>query len=108
MLFDHRTYVCRAGTIKAQLALYEEHGYPVQVKHLGKPLLYGSTETGDVNTYIHVWVYDSAADREQKRKNLVADPGWANYLAKSREAGYLLSQTNTLLNPVSFVDHQRP
>ncbi|MEM9223762.1 MAG: NIPSNAP family protein [Pseudomonadota bacterium] len=108
MLLDHRTYVCRAGTIKLQLALYEEHGYAAQQRHLGKPLVYAATETGDVSTYIHIWAYDDAADREKKRKAMGADPDWLAYLKRSREAGYLISQVNTLLTPVPFVDHVRP
>ena len=102
MLIDHRTYVCRPGTIKMHLKLYEEYGYAVQSKHLGKPILYATTETGDPNSYVHVWCYESAGDRETKRKALQADPAWADYLAKSRDAGYLVSQQNKLLVPVDF------
>jgi len=102
MLFDHRTYTCRYGTLKKQLALYEEHGWAVQVKHLGKPLLYAATETGDPNAYVHIWVYQNAADREARRAAMQADPAWQAYLKLSAEAGYLVSQRNQLLTPVSF------
>ncbi|KFB09218.1 NIPSNAP family protein [Nitratireductor basaltis] len=102
MLYDHRTYVCRPGTIKKHLALYEQHGWPVQRKHLGEPLLYAATETGDVNSYVHIWVYESAGDRESKRAKLQADPAWQNYLKLSAEAGYLISQNNKLLKPTPF------
>ncbi|MEM8853722.1 MAG: NIPSNAP family protein [Pseudomonadota bacterium] len=108
MLFDHRTYVCRAGTIKLHLALYEEHGLAAQTRHLGQPLLYAVTETGDVNAYVHVWVYKDAADREARRAAMVADPEWQAYLKISREAGYLISQVNNLMTPVSFFAHQAP
>jgi len=102
MLYDHRTYVCRPGTIKKHLALYEQHGWPVQRKHLGEPLLYAATETGDVNSYVHVWIYESAADREAKRAGMHADPAWQNYLKLSAEAGYLVAQTNKLLKSTAF------
>jgi hypothetical protein len=102
MLYDVRTYTCRAGTIKKHLALYAEHGYEVQSRHLGKPLAYMQTETGNVNTYMHIWVYDSAADREAKRQALQKDPAWATYLTKSAEAGYLISQENRLMTPTAF------
>ena len=46
MIFDHRTYVCRPGTVPAQMALYEKYGRATQEKHLGKPVLYGIAETG--------------------------------------------------------------
>ncbi|MHA3979163.1 NIPSNAP family protein [Halovulum sp. GXIMD14794] len=102
MIYDHRTYVCRPGTIKKHMKLYEEHGWAVQSKHLGQPAVYGAVETGDVNSYIHIWVYQSAADRAEKRAALAADPAWQEYLKKSAEAGYLVSQTNTILAPARF------
>lgn len=102
MLYDVRTYTCRAGTIKKHLALYAENGYEVQSRHLGKPLAYMQTETGDVNSYMHIWVYDSAADREAKRQALQKDPDWAGYLTKSAEAGYLIRQENRLMTPTAF------
>ena len=74
MILDHRTYTCRPGTIGKHLALYEETGWPIQSKHLGQPVIYAATETGDVNSYVHVWVYESSADREAKRAALQADP----------------------------------
>ena len=102
MLYDVRTYVCRPGTIKAHLAIYEEHGFEVQKKHLGEPVLYAQTETGNVNSYIHVWAYKDAADRAQRRAAMQADPGWIAYMKRSAEAGYLQSQNNQLMPPVSF------
>jgi len=102
MLLDHRTYTCRPGTIKLHLKLYEEHGYATQAKHLGTPVVYAAVESGDVNSYVHIWAYEDAADREAKRGALQNDPDWIEYLKKSREAGYLISQVNTLLTPVAF------
>lgn len=102
MLYDVRTYVCRPGTIKAHLALYEQYGLEVQKKHLGEPVLYVQTETGNVNSYIHVWAYKDAADRAQKRAGMQADPAWIDYMKRSAEAGYLQSQNNQLMTPVSF------
>jgi hypothetical protein len=107
MIFDHRTYTCRPGTIKKHLAMYEEFGWPVQSKHLGQPILYAVTETGDVNSYVHVWVYRDATDRAAKRATLQADSEWIAFLKMSAEAGNLVSQQNKILTPVSFfkVDH---
>jgi len=104
MIFDHRTYVCRPGTLKRHLALYGQYGYPVQLRHLGAPLIYAMTDVGDVNSFVHIWVYESAADRAAKREAMQADPDWQAYLAKSVEAGYLLRQENKLLAPVPFFD----
>ncbi len=102
MLFDHRTYTCRPGTIQKQLQLYEQHGLKVQVRHLGEPVLYGMTETGPINSYVHVWAYESAADREKRRAAMAADPEWQTYLKTSAEAGYLVAQENRILVSVPF------
>ncbi|ARP96687.1 NIPSNAP family protein [Bordetella genomosp. 13] len=102
MLYDVRTYTCSPGKIKKHLALYAEHGYDVQRRHLGEPLAYMQTETGDVNSYMHIWAYADAADRARRRAALQADPEWAQYLARSSEAGYLIAQRNQLMTSVPF------
>lgn len=104
MIYDHRTYTCRPGTIKRHMKLYEESGWAVQSKHLGYPAVYGAVETGDVNSYVHIWVYASAADRAEKRAALAADAEWQAYLKLSAEAGYLVSQVNKILTPAPFFD----
>ena len=55
MLLDHRTYTVRPGTLRKQLALYEKHGFAAQKRHFGEPLAYLVSETGDINTYVHIW-----------------------------------------------------
>ena len=102
MILDHRIYTCLPGRIKKHMALYEEHGWETQRKHLGEPVVYGAVETGDVNSYVHVWVYEDAADREKRRTALAADPDWQAYLKLSAESGNLVSQVNSLLTPASF------
>mgnify|MGYP003116106252 FL=1 len=100
MIYDHRTYCCRPGTIKKHLALYAEFGFPAQRRILGEPVIYAQVETGDVNSFVHIWAYKDAADRAARRAQMAADPEWQAYLKKSAEAGYLVSQTNKILMPV--------
>ena len=102
MLLDVRTYVCRPGTIGAHLALYEKLGKAPQFRCLGAPLCYLKTETGNVNEYVHIWVYENAGDREAKRAKLWADEDWLAYTRKSAELGALISQNNKLMTPVEF------
>ncbi|MCB1834452.1 MAG: NIPSNAP family protein [Geminicoccaceae bacterium] len=102
MIFDHRTYTCRPGTLAKHMALYQEHGLAAQKRHLGEPVFYATTETGDVNSYIHVWAYENAGDREAKRAAMEADPDWQNYKKLSAEAGYLIRQENRLMIPTGF------
>jgi hypothetical protein len=102
MLYDLRTYTCRPGTIGAHLELYAREGFAIQSRHLGQPLLYAQTETGALNSYVHIWVYQSADDRAKRRGALAVDPEWKAYLKTSATAGYLVSQENRLLSPVGF------
>ena len=102
MLYDVRTYACRPGTLKKHQALYREHGFEVQKRHLGDPLVYLLTETGDVNSYMHIWVYQDAADREARRAAMMRDAQWLAYLEKSADAGYLIRQENRLMVAAPF------
>ena len=97
MIFDHRTYICKPQLLKAHIALYEKMGMAVQKKHLGEPLLWATTDVGDVNSYVHVWSYKDVADRAAKRAKLWADPEWNAYVATSNELGALVAQDNKIL-----------
>ena len=56
MLLDVRTYRCKPGTIKSHLKLYSDLGKPAQSKHLGNPLLFATTEPGNPNMSVLIWV----------------------------------------------------
>ena len=106
MLLDVRTYVCKPGTIKKHLALYEKMGKTPQTRHLGQPFAYLVTETGNPNQYLHIWQYENAADREQRRAAMQADPEWIAYLEESAKLGALEAQQNALMKPVEFFPHK--
>jgi len=107
MLVDHRTYTVRPGTLRKQLSLYEKHGFAAQKRHFGEPLAYLVAESGNVNTYVHIWVYEDAADRTRKRAAMMADPEWQAYLEKNAEAGYLVTQESKLMSPAPFAPLRR-
>ncbi len=107
MLIDHRTYTLRPGTMGKAMALYEEFGMKAQKRHLGEPLAYLITESGELNTYVHIWVYKDAADRAAKRAAMQADPEWQLFLQKTGEAGYLIKQENKLMTPAPFAPINR-
>lgn len=102
MLLDVRTYKTQPGRVPAQLELYQKYGYPVQLRYMGEPLCYAVAESGELNTFTHVWVYASAADREEKRARMAQDPDWKVYLAENVKAGYIVEQKNTLMIPAAF------
>ncbi len=107
MLIDKRTYTVKPGTMAKQMALYQEYGFTAQKRHLGEPLAYLITETGEVNTYVHMWVYKDAADRATRRAAMQADPDWQVFMQKSSDAGYLIGQRNNLMTPAPFAPINR-
>lgn len=102
MIVDIRTYTTFPGKLNAWLALYESEGYPVQLKHLGEPVGYFMSEVGTQNQVVHIWKYESLAEREKKRAGMQADPAWQAYLKKSAEAGYMQHQENKVMKSTSF------
>jgi len=104
---DHRTYRIKPGKTPAHLDLYEKHGFVAQTRHLGQPVAYLFAESGDVNTVVHIWAYEDAADRMKRRAAMAADPEWQNYLRLNGEAGYLLEQKTSLMIPAKFAPLKR-
>ena len=103
MLFDHRTYKCRPGALQNHVKLYEEFGRAPQTRHLGEPLAWLITETGELNTFVHIWGYRDAADRAARRAAMQADPEWQEFLRRSAEAGYLVEQRTQLMTAAPFM-----
>jgi len=102
VLLDVRTYKTLPGRVPAQLELYKKYGYPVQLRYMGEPLVYAAAESGELNIFTHIWVYESAADREAKRARMQADPDWKVYIAENLKAGNIIEQRTCLMTPASF------
>jgi hypothetical protein len=61
-----------------------------------------TTETGNPNQYVHIWVYENAGDREAKRGAMWQDQDWISYTQESAKLGALEAQENKLMQPVGF------
>ena len=107
MLVDHRTYRIKPGMTQAHLAIYEQYGLAPQSRHLGAPIAYMFAESGEMNTVVHQWAYEDAADRAQRRAGMLADPEWRTYLQKLNESGYLVEQKTSLMIPTKFCPIRR-
>jgi NIPSNAP len=97
MIVDKRIYTLRPGSVPTYMKIYEEFGYKVQSKHLGKPVGWFFAEVGRLNTITHIWAFDDLTDRTKKRAAMAADPDWATYLKNMRGADILLAQENEIL-----------
>ena len=103
MIIDHRTYTLHPGKLPQLLKLYQEKGYAVQTRHLGKPVgWYVSMDIGQLNQIVHMWAYDDLNQRAARRAAMQADPEWAAYLA---EATPLLQRMeNKILTAAPFFE----
>ncbi len=100
MIYDVHQYSCRYGTLHQHLALYKELGRAAQERHLGTPVVYGTGETGDLESYTHIWAYDDMADRERRRAAMLADPDWQAFRKASFKNGYVVSRRSYILRAV--------
>ena len=102
MIVDLRIYTCKAGYLNDFVALYKEHAWPLQQKHLGRCLGWYTTAEGQLNQVVHLWGYDSQGDRERRRDAMAADPAWGEYMRRMKDTGFLVSMENRLLKPTDF------
>ncbi len=102
MIVDHRTYRIKPTGMQKHLDIYGEFGFAAQTRHLGKPHAYMFAESGDMNTLVHQWVYEDAADRAKRRAAMMADPEWQGYLKKLAESELLVDQRTSLMIPTKF------
>ena len=108
MLIDHRTYRILPGRVPAQLDLYGKLAYPVQLRYMGEPHYYMVSESGQLNTLVHGWIYESAGDREQKRAKMMQDPDWKHFMAENAKAGNVIEQSSWLMTPAPFAPKIAP
>ncbi len=107
MIVDLRTYRCRPGTASAQMQVYEELGFPTQVKYCGEPIAYLSAESGDLNTLVHLWAFKDAGERAERRAAMAKEPAWQAYVQKNLETGYIVDQRTSLMVPAKFAPLKR-
>ena len=104
MIVDLRIYTVRPGQLENFVALYRDYAWPLQQKYLGRCLGWYTSVDGPLNQVVHLWAYDSQADREQRRADMARDPAWRDYLKRSAEAGYLMAQETRFLKPTEFFE----
>ena len=100
MIVDMRVYTCVPGRMAEWVALYEKEAWPLQKQYLGNCLGWYTSIEGKLNQVVHLWGYESQADREQRRAAMAKDPAWQGYLAKG--PAKLQSMFSTLLLPTNY------
>jgi hypothetical protein len=102
MIIDERTYTIAPGMLQAYLASHFEEALPIMRRHLGEPYGYFTTETGTLNQFVHLWRYDSMAERERRRHALYGDPAWLAYRTRVGQTGWVQHQENRLLKAIDI------
>ena len=82
MIVEERSYHVYTGKLPELVRLYAEEGTHVQQEHLGNLVGAFTVDVGDVSTIVHLWGYDSYAERERRRALLQADQRWKDFLTK--------------------------
>ena len=98
MFHELRTYTIKPGGVPEVLRANETVGRNVRGDNYGKLEGYWYTEIGPLNQVMHLWSYDSAAERDRLRGELGQLPAWQNeYVPLIRPL--IVKQQLRFLNP---------
>ena len=100
MIVEERTYHVYTGKLAEVVALYAEEGTAIQQRILGNLIGAFTVDIGDLSSIVHLWGYESLAERERRRAALQADPAWKELL--TRLTPMVHTQRNRILVPTSF------
>ena len=100
MIVEERTYHVYTGKLAEIVGLYANEGTEVQQELLGNLIGAFTVDVGDVSSIVHLWAYDSYAERERRRALLQADQGGKAFLPKIQPM--IHTQRTRILLPTSF------
>jgi NIPSNAP len=100
VIVEERSYHVYTGKLAEVVRLYAEEGSPVQQEILGNLVGAFTVDVGDVSTIVHLWAYDSYAERERRRAILQADQRWKDFLPKLQPL--IHTQRTRMLRPTSY------
>jgi hypothetical protein len=100
MIVEERCYTLKPGTVQLYYRDYDPRGLEIQKRILGNLIGYFHTEIGELNQIVHLWGYDSLAERERRRALLAADAAWLDYLKQSPDI--IVKMESRILVPAPF------
>ncbi len=100
MILEERNYTFHPGKVPLFLKMYKAEGLAIHTRHLGRLVGFFTSEIGVLNQVVHMWAYDSMADREARRAKLYTDPEWLVFLPKC--ADFIQRMENRILTSTSF------
>ena len=104
MIYELRNYRCHPGKLDAVLQRFEGPTLGIWRRMAFRPIGFWTAHSEDgADLLIYIVAWHSAAEREAKWAEFLADPEWKAVRAASETDGPLLvSFTTTLLSPTSF------
>ena len=69
---------------------------------MGRLIGFFVSEIGPLNQVVHLWGFDSLAERERRRAEMEQDPGWTLYRDALKALDVILEQDTRLLKSVPF------
>jgi hypothetical protein len=103
MIYDLRSYATAPGRLPEYLDLHEKHAFPLLRKHLGEPLGYWTTVSGEINKFVHMWRFENLGDMEKRHADLLADKAYHDYRAEVLGKMEMLQrQESVLLRPLDL------
>jgi len=82
MIVEERTYTIAPAQLGAFLRLYEQEGLKIIQPILGNLIGYFTCDIGEINTVVHLWGYESHAERERRRGELSRSDAWRAFTPK--------------------------
>ena len=97
---DERTYTITYPQVPAFIELTKKLAYPITGGAGWQLIGYFTSITGTVNQVVHLWYWDSQAQREELQAAVVSNPDWPVYQAGN--GVHMEKQESRYLVPTSF------
>ena len=98
MIHELREYTLDIDNAKAYLELFRDVGMPIRGNEFGR-LVGNWTVDGENVKFVHIWEYESLADRAAKRALLAQNKAWTgDFLPEAVKR--VSTQFITIMNPV--------
>jgi hypothetical protein len=108
MVFDLRTFTVKSGRFAEYIELHKKTAFPLLIKHLGEPVGYWASITGEMNQFVHLWRFDDFSDMERRQAALSDDPAWRDYVINDLgKSAVLQRQESMLMRPIE-IPQMRP
>ncbi|MPY69855.1 MAG: NIPSNAP family protein [Alphaproteobacteria bacterium] len=100
MIVEERIYTLHPGKVPEYMRLYEAEGFAIQGPILGNLVGWYQVDFGPQNQIVHMWGYESYAERDRRRAALGSSEVWHAFLGKIRPL--ILRQENKTLLPAPW------